>query len=142
MSGDDKGAQLIKWPVIPPFDPSQAFTEGDTHKNVRRTDPDTSRGGTEKIKSSDKTAVFGVFRQVGADGLTDRELRAHCPHTALERVESWRKRRSDLAREGALVDSTDRRDGQIVWCLAQHHAEGLDPAAPTDTPQSSFQWGD
>jgi len=98
----------MTWPKIPRFDPTQAF-------NARRTDPDTSHDATTHIRISDKEQVYAAFVEAGAHGLTDRELQQQCPESSLARLESWRKRRSDLARERALVDTQERRDGQIVW---------------------------
>jgi hypothetical protein len=85
-------------------------------KNARATDPDTSYAGEYHIKKSDKLQVREVYLRIWPQGLTDRELRAHCPESTIERLESWRKRRSDLAREGVLIDGGDRRAGQVVWC--------------------------
>jgi hypothetical protein len=98
--------------VIPEFDPSEAF-------NARTSDPDTSHQGVKRIRHSDKASVLGLFQTAGIRGLTDREVQAACPESSLSRLESWRKRRSDLAREGELVDTAERRGGQIVWrCYA------------------------
>ena len=110
---------LVEHPVSnpEPFDPSTAF-------NARVTDPDTSHAATKRIRSSDKARVLEAFRQAaamvfgGRGGLTDRELQAGCPESSLARLESWRKRRSDLVRDGALMDRGERRDGQIVWSIA------------------------
>ena len=102
----------MRWPDIPVFDPTQAF-------NARRTDPDTSHDATARIRISDKAHVLSAFTDAGMEGLTDRELQQRCPESSLARLESWRKRRSDLTREHALVDTQERRDGQIVWRLKQ-----------------------
>jgi|TARA_R100000687_G_scaffold58693_1_gene47141 hypothetical protein len=104
---------LIPTPV---FDPSTAF-------NARTTDPDTSHTATTRIRPSDKARVLDAFEQAGMRGLTDRELQAGCPESTLSRLESWRKRRSDLTREGALIDTDERRDGQIVWRTRAHHQQ-------------------
>ena len=93
----------------PKFDPSKAFL------NVRDADPDTSHLGTLRIRESDKANVLRLFQEAGWHGLTDREVQKASPESSLSRLESWRKRRSDLSREGLLVDTHERRGGQIVW---------------------------
>jgi len=83
--------------------------------NARAMGPETSREGEQRIKRSDKLKVREVYWSLWPAGLTDKELRAQCPENVFERVESWRKRRSDLTREGVLRDSGVRRGGQVVW---------------------------
>jgi hypothetical protein len=94
--------------VIPKFDPAEAF-------NARTSDPDTSHQGVTRIRPSDKASVLGLFQTAGIRGLTDREVQAACPESTLPRLESWRKRRSDLSRSGELMQTEERRGGQIVW---------------------------
>lgn len=99
--------------VVPSFDPTTAF------RNVRRADPETSRLGATRIRDSDRANVLRLFRQAGERGLTDREVQAASPESRLARLESWRKRRSDLSRDGYLVETEARRGGQIVWRAGQ-----------------------
>jgi len=101
---------MIQWPKVPVFDPSQAVV-----RNYRQTDPETSAAGSQRIKTSDRSMVLDQYEAAGAGGLTDRELQAQCTSEALPRRESWRKRRSDLLRDGLLEDTGIRRGGQVVW---------------------------
>lgn len=98
--------------MIPEFDPSEAF-------NARTSDPDTSHQGVKRIRHSDKDAVLQMFKVSGMRGLTDSELQDASPESSLRRLESFRKRRSDLSRSGELMQTEERRGGQIVWrCYA------------------------
>ena len=99
---------MIQWPKFPKFDPTTAF-------NARSVDPDTSHSGAKRIRASDKDSVLQMFKGAGMRGLTDREVQELCHESSLPRLESFRKRRSDLSREGELIQTDERRGGQIVW---------------------------
>lgn len=105
-------------PLFPVFDPVE---------HARTTDPDTSHEAAAATETSEvRRRVFAIFRE-HAEGLTDEELLAFYARTfpegsSLESRSSPRKRRSDLARAGLLVDSGMRRtltSGRrgVVWAI-------------------------
>jgi len=102
------GSDAVLWPRHSKFDPSEAF-------NARTVDPATSHVGATKIRPSDRENVLQMFKDAGDRGLTDREVQGLCAESSLPRLESFRKRRSDLSRDGELVQTEQRRSGQIVW---------------------------
>ena len=90
----------------------------------RATDPDTSREAAESLQetlSEKRQAVLALFKEAGADGLTDHQVCRHWPHAP---ESTYRKRRSELAQMGLLIDTgrREKRDGptnRIVWALAE-----------------------
>lgn len=108
----------------PVFKPSSAFQEFRPHAHARPSDPDTSKAAAEAV--SDATVVQArVLALLKARPMTDEELidayqQAHGDRRDGESSASPRKRRSDLATQGLVVDSGERRQLQsgrngIVW---------------------------
>ncbi len=97
-------------PDPPPFDPTKAFL------NVRNSDVDTSHEAAKRIRETDRAAVSQAYTDAYPKGLTTDELLAEIGQDqSLKRVESLRKRRSDLVRDGILRDTGERRNGQAVY---------------------------
>jgi len=98
--------------------------------HTRRTDPDTSAAAAWAITDATEVQrrVLAIHKTHPA-GLTDEELiaaytRTYAPSArSLESRSSPRKRRSDLAHAGVLVDSGERRPltsgrNGVVWKVA------------------------
>jgi hypothetical protein len=95
----------------------------ETNLNARNTDPDTSHEAARTFSKRVRARVENIFInhiKVGL-GLTDEELE-HVYYQLHQggRRDSPRKRRSDLTRDGLLVDSGLRRPSNcgramIVW---------------------------
>ena len=105
---------------LPTFEPFE---------HARTSDPETSLAAARMVDASEvQQRVFAIFRAHADDGLTDEELLAlyarEWPSArSLESRSSPRKRRSDLARAGILVDTGNRRQlssgrNGVVWSLA------------------------
>jgi hypothetical protein len=104
------------------------------HEHVRTTDPDTSHEAAWSVTDATvvQARVVAIYEAHPA-GLTDEELVAayarDWPGTrSLESRASPRKRRSDLARAGVLIDTGERRtltSGRrgIVWTLHRRPQE-------------------
>jgi hypothetical protein len=99
----------------------------------RRDDPDTSHqaGGDPKFAPGRNSMAFFVLtlHLLHDDGMTDEELES----CAINRVydASHRKRRSDLAKNGYLEDTGERRttitgSGAIVWRITQKGRDYID----------------
>lgn len=112
-----------------PFQPARAFVveEFQPHKHARVSDPDTSHAAAKAV--SDATVVQArVLALLKTRPMTDEELidayqSEHGDRRDGESVASPRKRRSDLATQGLVKDSGDRRKlrsgrNGIVWCVA------------------------
>lgn len=103
------------------------FPEFDPHTHARTTDPDTSHDAAETVThvAVMRARVYGLYL-THPEGLTDEQLLAvySAQHggslRSLEARSSPRKRRSDLAQQGLLEDSGERRrltSGRrgVVW---------------------------
>jgi hypothetical protein len=106
-------------PVAAPYAP---------HENVRTSDPSTSHAAALALDDEAITVVQGrvldCHHAAGARGLTDEELlAAYVERFGVTAESSPRKRRNDLTKAGAILDSGERRplvSGRqgIVWKLA------------------------
>ena len=108
---------------LPTFDP---------YEHARTSDPDTSTAAALMVDATEvQRRVYLIFRE-HPDGLTDEALvglyaKQYPVARSLESRSSPRKRRSDLARAGILVDSGNRRlltSGRygVVWTLVAFRA--------------------
>jgi hypothetical protein len=94
--------------------------------NARNTDPPTSHEGAEDLSSADRAKVYQAYWKYGPDGLADFELDRLLGGSMNGK---WRKRRSDLTREGILIAARNpdgtvktRRNPasgkqQVVWTM-------------------------
>lgn len=90
---------------------------------TRRDDHDTSEAAAEAIApitGKIKLRVWEFALRRGNYGLTDGELKLAFPNAP---ESSYRKRRTELTKEGRLVDSGQRRRNihgreEIVWRIA------------------------
>jgi hypothetical protein len=121
----------------------EAQADYDPHVHARTADPDTSHAAAWSVtEASMVQARVYALHQSHPDGLTDEELvllyaRAHAPGRSLESRASPRKRRSDLARTGVLVDSGERRvltSGRrgVVWKLTQQPSSECSLSSATE----------
>jgi len=92
---------------------------------VRHSDPDTShqaapRAGLRSFAADSASGrMLGAFKSVGAFGATYAQAVEYAAVWVgtddLVRLESFRKRGSDLRRAGFIADTGRRHDGQVVW---------------------------
>jgi hypothetical protein len=85
---------------------------------VATADHETSRDAADAVTPAAKRLRAEVYRLfvLSRAGWTDKELEQR-PEWAQYGPSTVRKRRSELKKQGYLVDSGERRDGCIVWAL-------------------------
>lgn len=99
------------------------FPVKEPHQLARRDDPATSYQAAASLADlSDIQMLVYTIHTENSRGLTDAELHGRCCELAGPRPESsYRKRRSDLAGMGLIVDSGYRRhvngSNRVVWCI-------------------------
>lgn len=87
--------------------------------NFRKTDPDTSvQAAYNAPRKKIRERILEVFMRQGlARGYTGHEL----ADVLGVKLNSVTPRFAELSRLGLIKDSTQRRDGQIVWVLKEEH---------------------